>query len=145
MIADSVMLQKNILLVDDDSIANFLIERIVQSTGLAKNIYKALNGKEALQVFEEHSNLALPVPEVVLLDLNMPIMNGFEFLQAYNKLHFDEKNRPLIILVTSSNNPTDIERAKQLGIKYYLTKPISADTIKGILLKEFEKESERAN
>lgn len=138
MIADSIMLQKNILLVDDDSIANFLIEKIVQSTGLARNIFKALNGREALQVFERHFSGSLPVPEVVLLDLNMPIMNGFEFLQAYNNLEFVEKDHVLIILVTSSNNPSDIERAKQLGIKYYLTKPISADTIKGILLKEFE-------
>jgi CheY-like chemotaxis protein len=136
MIADSVMQQKNILLVDDDSIANFLIERIVQSTGLARNISKALNGKEALKVFMEHNGSSLP--EVVLLDLNMPIMNGFEFLQAYKNLDFQQKDDVLIILVTSSNNPSDIEKARELGIKYYLTKPISADTIKGILLKEFE-------
>ena len=143
MIADSVMLQKNILLVDDDSIANFLIERIVQSTGLARNIVKALNGKEALKVFTEASGSSLP--EVVLLDLNMPIMNGFEFIQAYQNLQFREKDNVLIILVTSSNNPSDIEKARQLGIKYYLTKPISADTIKGIILKEFETDSLHPN
>jgi CheY-like chemotaxis protein len=143
MIAESVIQQKNILLVDDDSIANFLIERIVQSTGLARNIEKALNGKEALKVFTDHASGSLP--EVVLLDLNMPIMNGFEFLQAYNKLDFEEKDHVLIILVTSSNNPSDIEKAKQLGIKYYLTKPISADTIKGILLKEFETDHSHSN
>jgi CheY-like chemotaxis protein len=137
MIADSIMLQKNILLVDDDSIANFLIERIVQSTGLARHISKALNGKEALKVFAEHGN-GSSLPEVVLLDLNMPIMNGFEFIQAYKNLDFQEKDHVLIILVTSSNNPVDIEKARELGIKYYLTKPISADTIKGILLKEFD-------
>jgi CheY-like chemotaxis protein len=136
MIADSVTSQKNILLVDDDSIANFLIERIVQSTGLARHIEKALNGREALKVFTDHNSSSLP--EVVLLDLNMPIMNGFEFLQAYNNLQFEEKDNVLIILVTSSNNPSDIERARELGIKYYLTKPISADTIKGIIMKEFE-------
>jgi CheY-like chemotaxis protein len=141
MTSDAVMVQKNILLVDDDSIANFLIERIVQSTGLARNIFKALNGREALQVFEKHTTSELPVPEVVLLDLNMPIMNGFEFLQAYRNLEFQNKDHVLIILVTSSNNPSDIEQARQLGIKYYLTKPISAETIKGIILKEFEKEN----
>jgi CheY-like chemotaxis protein len=145
MIAESIMLQKNILLVDDDSIANFLIEKIVQSTGLARNIFKALNGKEALQVFKDHSNGSLPVPEVVLLDLNMPIMNGFEFLQAYNQLKFRNKDHVLIILVTSSNNPSDIEKAKQLGIKYYLTKPISAETIKGIIMKEFDEDTHLSN
>jgi CheY-like chemotaxis protein len=143
MIAESVMVQKNILLVDDDSIANFLIERIVQSTGLARNIWKALNGKEALKIFTDHSSSLLP--EVVLLDLNMPIMNGFEFLEAYNCLEFNEKDHVLIILVTSSNNPSDIEKAKELGIKYYLTKPISADTIKGIILKEFDADQFHSN
>ncbi len=136
MIPQSVMLQKNILVVDDDSIANFLIERIVHSTGLARNIMKALNGKEALKAFTDASDGS--VPDVVLLDLNMPVMNGFEFLQAFNTLELMEKDQILIILVTSSNNPSDIERARELGIKYYLTKPISADTIKGILLKEFK-------
>ncbi len=143
MIAESIMLQKNILLVDDDSIANFLIERIVQSTGLARKIVKALNGKEALKVFTESSGSSLP--EVVLLDLNMPIMNGFEFLQAYRNLEFDEKDSVLIILVTSSNNPEDLEKAREMGIKYYLTKPVSADTIKGIILKEFENGSLHPN
>lgn len=143
MIAESVMMQKNILLVDDDSIANFLIERIVQSTGLARKIDKALNGKEALKAFTDTSGSSLP--EVVLLDLNMPIMNGFEFIQAYRNLQFEEKDNVLIILVTSSNNPSDIEKARELGIKYYLTKPISADTIKGILQKEFAADSLHPN
>ena len=132
------MLQKNILVVDDDTIANFLIERIVQSTGMARNISKALNGREALAIFENHIYNASPLPEIVLLDLNMPIMNGFEFLKAYGELEFKDKDQILIILVTSSNNPSDIERARQFGIKYYLTKPISAETIRGILTTEFE-------
>jgi CheY-like chemotaxis protein len=138
MIAESIMLQKNILLVDDDSIANFLIERIVQSTGLARNITKALNGKEALQVFESYTQGSQPIPEVVLLDLNMPIMNGFEFLQAFNKMDFEGKDHVVIILVTSSNDPSDVAKAKQLGIKYYLTKPIIAESIKTIIEKEFD-------
>lgn len=134
MIAESVMEKKKILLVDDDSIANFLIEKIVESTGLASNIYKALNGKEALRFFDGNSLK----PEIVLLDLNMPIMNGFEFLQAFNLLKFQDKENVLIILVTSSSNPSDMTKARDLGIKYYLTKPISADTIKSIILDEFD-------
>lgn len=137
MIAESLMVQKNILVVDDDTIANFLLERIVLSTGMARNISKALNGKEALKIFQNHIYEAAPLPEVVLLDLNMPIMNGFEFLQAYSELEFEEKDETLIILVTSSNNPLDMQRAKEFGVKYYLTKPINAETIRGIISKEF--------
>jgi CheY-like chemotaxis protein len=136
MTSASLMEKKNILLVDDDSIANFLIEKIVQSTGLARNIYKALNGKEALTFFQDEKDESV-LPEVVLLDLNMPIMNGFEFLKAFHSLQL--KENVLIILVTSSSNPSDIEQAKSLGIRYYLTKPISAETIKSIMLDEFSK------
>jgi CheY-like chemotaxis protein len=130
------MLKKDILVVDDDSIANFLIERIVQSTGLAGNISKALNGREALSYLKP--NGGTKKPQVILLDLNMPLMNGFEFIKAYRELDIEGKDDILIILVTSSDNPSDIQQAKELGIKYYLTKPLSAETIKGIFLHEFE-------
>lgn len=127
------MKKKNILLVDDDSIANFLIEKIVQSTGLARNIFKALNGKEALEYFYQDND----TPEVVLLDLNMPVMNGFEFLKAFQVLELKGKQDVLIIMVTSSGNPSDIEKARSLGIRYYLTKPISAEMIRSIIMDEF--------
>lgn len=130
------MVKKDILVVDDDSIANFLIERIVQSTGLAGNISKALNGREALTYLKP--NGSTKKPQVILLDLNMPLMNGFEFIKAYRELDIEGKEDILIILVTSSDNPSDIEKARELGIKYYLTKPLSADTIKGILMSEFK-------
>ena len=126
------MEKKNILLVDDDSIANFLIEKIVQSTGLARNIFTALNGKEALEYFY-HDN---EVPEIVLLDLNMPVMNGFEFLKAFQILELKDKEDVLIIMVTSSVNPSDLEKARSLGIRYYLTKPISAEMLRSIIMEE---------
>ncbi len=138
MIQESAMLQKDVLVVDDDSIANFLIERIVQSTGLARNISKALNGREALEVIKSRHEDPGSFPDVILLDLNMPLMNGFEFIKAYRELEIDGTDEVLIILVTSSNDPSDIQRAKDLGIKYYLTKPLSADAIKGIFRTEFQ-------
>lgn len=125
--------KKNILLVDDDSIANFLIEKVVAQTGLANAIYKALNGQEALNVFDQYINHLIDLPQVVLLDLNMPIMNGFEFLQAFQSLDFEGKKNVMIIVVSSSSNPLDIERVKSMGIKHYLTKPISAESIRNIL------------
>jgi CheY-like chemotaxis protein len=134
------MEKKNILLVDDDFIANFLIEKVIVATGLARNVYKALNGEEALKIFNRHlktDNEINAIPEIILLDLNMPIMNGFEFLQAFQNLQFEQKNNILIIMVTSSSNPSDIEKAKSLGIKHYLTKPISADTVRSIIMEAF--------
>lgn len=127
--------KKNILLVDDDEITNFLNERVIHSTGLINGVLKAHNGREALNLLNQHEDDA---PDVILLDLNMPIMNGFEFLQAFQNLELDNKEQMLIIVATSSYNPTDIERAKSLGIKHYVTKPISAENIRSIILQEFE-------
>ena len=125
--------KKNILLVDDDSIANFLNERIITAAGLANEIYKALNGQEALSIFNQYINGIIALPEVVLLDINMPIMNGFEFVQAFQQLNFLNKEKVLIIILSSSNNPKDVEKASTLGIKHYIIKPISAEKLKFII------------
>jgi CheY-like chemotaxis protein len=63
-------------------------------------------------------------------------MNGFEFLKAFQDLDPEKKN-VVIIVVTSSFNPQDIEKAKSFGIRHYITKPISAENIKAIILEEF--------
>jgi CheY-like chemotaxis protein len=128
-------LKKNILLVDDDAVANFLIEKVVLSTGLAGNIYKALNGREALHFFNGDPHTIRP--EIILLDINMPIMNGYEFIQAFNQLDHKNNDMPLIIIVSSSSHPQDMKKAEVMGIKYYLTKPITKDKLKSILLSEF--------
>jgi CheY-like chemotaxis protein len=130
--------KKNVLVVDDDSIANFLIERVVDSTGLAKHIYKAQNGKEALSVCRKESGNGVDgMPNLILLDLNMPVMDGFEFIKAFHESEIAEKNEILIVIVSSSDNPRDMEKAKNLGIKHYLTKPITAASITSIMQKEF--------
>ena len=128
-------LKKNILLVDDDRVANFLNEKIIDSLGFANKIYSATNGEEALNIFQDMCQ-QIDRPDVILLDLNMPIMGGFEFIEAFKSLDIPFKERILIILVTSSNNPEDIKRAEKLGVRHYLTKPISQDTVKSIILQE---------
>jgi CheY-like chemotaxis protein len=135
-------LKKNILVVDDDAVAIFLIEKIVTSTGLAGNVYKALNGKEALAFFNSGpgTDNGKNRPEVVLLDLNMPIIDGFEFLEAYNTMNLPGAEKAVIIVVTSSYHPHDMQKAKAMGIKHYLTKPISAGNVRDIILKEFAQE-----
>jgi len=121
--------QKNILLVDDDSVFNFINSTVISSAGLASEIQTAQNGEEALTFFNHPVSHKKGIPEVVLLDLNMPIMDGFEFIQAFQRLDFPGKDKVIIIVVTSSMNPDDIRRAKSFGIKHYLTKPISEEGI----------------
>lgn len=123
--------KKNVLLVDDDSIFQMLGTKALQRVGIADaHIQKALNGKQALEMLLKPGTSR---PDVILLDLNMPIMNGFEFLEAFNKLTPAEREATKVIVVTSSASHVDIEKAKELGAIEYLTKPLVDEQLSAIL------------
>ncbi|MCD9017010.1 response regulator [Parachryseolinea silvisoli] len=121
---------KRVLLVDDDSIFNFLSSKTLQRMGLASDIHMAVNGAEALQLFNDYYQGAKALPDVILLDLNMPIMNGFGFLEAFRRLRIPGKEHVKIFIVSSSDNPGDRQRAKELGADYYLTKPLQEQSLR---------------
>lgn len=120
---------KNILLVDDDNIFNFLNTKLLRQSGIADEIHTALNGKEALDLLNNYYTGAFALPDVILLDLNMPVMDGFAFLEAFKKLSLPRQEKVRIIIVTSSDNPKDRARAKEMGITLYLTKPLSKEIL----------------
>jgi CheY-like chemotaxis protein len=125
------MEKKNVLLVDDDSIFQLLGAKALHRVGVSDTrIQKALNGKQALDILKDPGT---PRPDIILLDLNMPIMNGFEFLEAFNKLNPSEKDDTKIVVVTSSASPFDIEKAKELGAIEYLNKPLQDDQLSAVL------------
>jgi CheY-like chemotaxis protein len=133
------MIKKNVLLVDDDKICNFINQKIIMATGMANNVNISLNGKEAMQTLDSAIAGKSVMPDVILLDLNMPIMNGFEFIRAYNKMVFPGKDEILIILVTSSIDHGDYQKVISMGVTNYLHKPITVEDIVRIITAEFEK------
>jgi CheY-like chemotaxis protein len=126
---------KNVLLVDDDHVFNFLTRNIINGFGFGDKINVAMNGEEALKIIDELRGTS-QLPDLILLDINMPIMNGFEFLEEFNKLSFKKKERMLIAIVTSSTEQEDIDRANLLGIKYFLSKPVRPGDISRLLEEE---------
>ena len=125
-------MKKNILLIDDDYIFNFLNQTILEKIGVTNEIYTALNGKEALNLLGYSSPIRF-VPDIILLDLNMPIMDGFGFLEAFKKLNFPHKENVMIIVVTSSEDPNDMVRVRNLGIDHYLPKPVTEKDLRKAL------------
>lgn len=125
-----------VLVVEDDPVCSMLAQKVLKLIGLDKQLYTANNGKEALEIFNRCFCGEIGLPDLILLDLNMPIMDGFQFIQAYKKLQFPHKEKVLIVITTSSVDDHDIERAKELGIKYYLEKPISELVLKSIIAQE---------
>lgn len=124
---------KNVLLVDDDNIFNFLNTKLLRLSGIANEIHTAENGKEALELLNNYYAGTSSLPDVILLDLNMPVMDGFTFIKAFQRLNLPRIQDVRIVIVTSSSDPRDLERAKQLGITNFLTKPISEQMLLGAL------------
>jgi CheY-like chemotaxis protein len=118
-------LNKSILLIDDDGICSFLSTKVLQNMGIFREIHTAVNGKEAIDFLNSYFQRFASTPDIILLDLNMPVMNGFGFLEAFKTLLIANKERIKIIIVTSSPNQEDISKARKMGIEHYLIKPIS--------------------
>ncbi|MDQ3290946.1 MAG: response regulator [Bacteroidota bacterium] len=120
-----------VLVVDDDTVARFLIERILTKENFSKQILTASNGKEALEILNNLGS-SEAYPELIFLDIKMPVMDGFEFLEALQ--HSDLGSLPTkIVLLTSSHNPQDLERAKSYPIAAYLVKPLMRKSLSSIL------------
>jgi len=123
---------RNILLVDDDTVCTFVSSKLLEKIGNV-NVRIAANGEDALALFEQyyaHFNLT---PDIILLDLNMPVMDGFEFLEHFAAYNIPNKETIRIIVLTSSQNPDDVHRAKQLGVNRFLTKPLLEKDLREIL------------
>lgn len=120
-----------ILLVDDDVINNELNKFVIENTGYAKNIEIALNGEEALNLLQKKNETN--TPNLIFLDLNMPIMNGFEFLEEYKNMNIPSKELTKIYILTSSRNEKDLAKAKNFQIEGYVTKPLTIEKVKTIL------------
>jgi CheY-like chemotaxis protein len=125
----------NVLLVDDDQVFNVLNRKILETIGITE-IDIATNGSEALLLFNEYFSGTRPRPDVILLDIDMPVMDGFAFLEAFHKMPFSHKDKVRIIIVTSSTDPREITRANAMGIEHVLTKPISKEKLVELLRSE---------
>jgi CheY-like chemotaxis protein len=129
---------KVILLVDDDQATNHYHEIMLTDWGVAEKIYKVSNGREALDFLKNQES---EKPSLIMLDINMPVMNGFEFLEEYEQLNEHEKASYLVFMLTSSLHNRDIERAKGFkSLNGYCEKPMAEDIIRDILSKIMDKE-----
>jgi len=115
----------NICVIDDDSIYQYTIAKTIKSYNLAKEIKIFSDGEEALDFLIRNLDHSENLPDIILLDINMPIMDGFQFMEEYVKIKPRVGKKILIYMVSSSVDSNDIDRAKRISeISDYIIKPI---------------------
>lgn len=132
MVAEPTPKKKTILLVEDNAVDVFINTMVLRHVGVVEGISVAPNGKHALDMLKSICPETGCLPDVVFVDLHMPVMDGFAFLEALNEMKFRNKEKMLTVVVSCSNWPLDKERVHALGIKDYLLKPVTADDIRRV-------------
>jgi CheY-like chemotaxis protein len=130
----------NVLLIDDEQATNFYNTYVIEEMRFARNIAVVLNGKEALtylQCQEEHANRDenCTCPDLIFLDLNMPVMNGFDFLEAFEAMDDSKKEKVKIYILSSSDHTSDHFKTSLFkSVTGYLTKPLTEEVLSGLAL-----------
>ncbi|WP_051359642.1 response regulator [Adhaeribacter aquaticus] len=123
-----------ILIVDDDETCCFVAKRILQKYGFGQQIITVHNGLEALLKLQTIATKGEKLPELIFLDIKMPIMNGFEFLEEVTQITELNLSQTKIYVCTSSNHSKDKEQASLFPIAGFITKPLTADVLVDILV-----------
>jgi CheY-like chemotaxis protein len=127
------MQKKNILLIDDDFTFNYIARVMLERNQNVEAVSTALNGREAIRELSNAVNAGAPLPDLIFVDINMPVMNGFQFIKAFREMDLPGKDKVSLIMVTSSMDPRDVEEARSLGVDQYYSKPLSENDIKSAL------------
>ncbi|AWG21800.1 response regulator [Flavobacterium faecale] len=128
------MLHK-ILCVDDDPITLMLCKKVISRTSFAKETITANNGEEALQYFKNiKSDKVEELPQLIFLDLNMPVMGGWEFLDTFCLPEYEAYNSISIVVLSSTIDPEDLEKTKKYSMVIdFLPKPISTKMLEYLI------------
>lgn len=124
---------KKVLLIDDNEIDNFINERIISSSGFSSDVIVKNSADSALGYLRDHAGKMEMLPEIIFLDLNMPVKDGFAFLDEYDKLDSGIKAYSKVIVLSSSISPDDINRASTNPyVLKYINKPLNEKYLEAI-------------
>ena len=120
----------SVMLIDDNEIDNFINQKMIEGCGFSNNVYVHTTGESALEFYKSLSqagNIAADqFPRVIFLDINMPMMDGFQFLNSFEKIVASQSLPLKVVMLTTSVIPTDIEKAKNIKfVSVFLNKPLT--------------------
>lgn len=125
---------KECLLIEDIHIDQEIVKHKFKVHYPNISVKKVPNGKEAIDFLQGRLDTGLAIPFLIIVDINMPSVNGFQFLEECKKMGFSKTNKPKIAMLTSSLHPSDEQRAKHIGIvDDYIIKPIDMSRIEQLM------------
>jgi len=123
----------SVMLVDDNDTDNFISKRIIEITGFSSNVIVKNSCKLALQYLEQNQNNPASLPDVIFLDINMPIVDGFVFLFEFDLFADVVKNKCKIVILSSSNNKKDIAKiVDNSHVIKFVTKPLTEKALEEV-------------
>ncbi|TAE11642.1 MAG: response regulator [Bacteroidetes bacterium] len=127
-----------VMLIDDNEIDNLINQRIIESSGICKYIFTHTGGKSAIEFLKNAEKIAevgntSMLPDIIFLDIDMPLMDGFQFLDEFENLTERTKKFCRIVMLTSSINSRDVKKSKKYdNVKEYINKPLTKESLKSL-------------
>lgn len=124
-----------VMLIDDNETDNFISKRIIELTNFANQVEVTSSGQQALEYLNAHASTEEKLPNLIFLDINMPVMDGFMFLYEFENLPSTVRNKSRVVILSSSDNKRDIDKIiNNKSVIQYITKPLNQSALQSIKL-----------
>ncbi len=119
-------------IIDDDKLYQFGMKRMLQHLNIETEVKQFEDGQQAIQFLQENKDRKSNLPDIIFLDINMPVMNGWQFLDAFVNLHLPQKKVTIYMVTSSVDNAEILKAASYKEIKNYIIKPLSIASLRDV-------------